>query len=826
MKKKILITLLAALFGGVAVQAQDVDFNVVPRPQSVQTVAGTDFKLSGYTHIYCGKSKAALRNARFLKQYVQERAGINMPITPMSEKALRKYAASSKTPTADPQSIYLLTEAFDSNPEAYRLRVSPNTIVITGASDAGVFYGVQTLRKALLHNLINPNNPQLKGERSVYLPCVEVNDAPRFSYRGAHLDVSRHFVPVDSMYRFIDILALHNINRLHWHITDDQGWRIEIKKYPRLTTVGSRRSETVIGHNSGEYDGVPYGGYYTQKDCRDIVKYAQERNIIIVPEIDLPGHMQGALAAYPELGCTGGPYEVWRQWGVSEDVLCAGNDRTLRFIDDVLREVVKIFPSEYIHVGGDECPKTAWQKCPKCQARIEAEGLQADGKHTAEERLQSYVIRHAEATLSRLGRKMIGWDETLEGGLAEGATVMSWRGEEGGIEAARQKHDVIMTPNTYLYFDYYQSLNTATEPLAIGGYLPLDRVYGYEPVNDAMLREGLEPYIVGVQANCWTEYMPTFRQIEYMELPRMAALAETQWSPRGTKDYDDFLQRTLRLMGLYDEQGYNYARHIYDVRGQYGIDVNRRCITATLSSALPVDIRYTLDGTEPQQHGSPVYTEPIEIRQDCTLSAATFRPAERRPGSAATRFERSNVETASFTFNKATASPVCLLTDPAPRYTFTGGEALVDGIHGTSTNFQTGQWIGFNGTDLDILIDLGSEQTISSLSLGTLVGKPDWIFDITDLSVATCETTDDLVDIEALVDPAAGTAYTLHTLASETYDVDAQTAPDGIRQHTLNFPATTARYLRVKAGCLKSIPQWHTGRGLPAFIFVDEISVK
>lgn len=816
MKKTILSSLmvllpLASSLLPLQAQAQEADFNVVPRPMTIKTSADSHFTINAETRIVYGKGKAAKRNALFLQQYIQERAGLTLAIT-------KKVPASN--------AIVLTVKPGSMPPEGYGLTVGDAGITIKGGSDAGVFYGIQTLRKALPHYLINPNNPRLHGDRHVDVPAVDIADAPRFSYRGAHLDVSRHFVPVDSMYRFIDMLALHNINRLHWHITDDQGWRIEIKKYPGLTAIGSKRSETVIGHNSGRYDGVPYGGFYTQKEAKAIVKYAQERNITIIPEIDLPGHMQGALAAYPELGCTGGPYEVWRQWGVSEDVLCAGNDRTLKFIDDVLDEIVKIFPSEYIHVGGDECPKTSWKACPKCQARIKAEGLEADGKHTAEERLQSYVIRHAEAHLAKKGRKMIGWDETLEGGLADGATVMSWRGEEGGIEAARQKHDVIMTPNTYLYFDYYQSLNTENEPDAIGGYLPLDRVYNYEPVNDAMLAEGLAPYIVGVQANCWTEYMPTFRQIEYMELPRMAALAEIQWTQRGTKDYDDFLQRTLRLMGLYDEQGYNYAQHIYDVRGQYGVDTEKRCITAELSSALPVDIYYTLDGTEPVNRASAVYDEPIEIRQDCQLSAATFRPAERRPGSAATRFERSNIETASFSFNKATASPIVLMNAPAPRYTFTGGTALVDGIKGSGTNFQTGQWIGFNGTDLDAIIDLGSEQDITSVSLNTLVGKPDWIFDITGLEVAVCAATEDVADLAQLA-AAQDEAHAFHVVACQNYSVDTQTDADGIRTHTLTVDGDVkARYIRVKAPCLKAIPQWHTGRNLPAFIFVDEISVK
>lgn len=821
MKKTILNTLLVLGLGAfaTAAQAQTADFNVVPRPMSVVESGTEAFFLTDNTHIYCAKTKVGKQGARFLQQFIHERAGIDVPFTAFGDKALRTLAASKQAPVAGKQAIYLLTEEFGDNPEAYRISVTEKAIVITGASDAGLFYGIQTLRKALPHYTINPNNPQLKMERKIEVPAVSVVDAPRFSYRGAHLDVSRHFVTPDSVRRFIDMLALHNINRFHWHLTEDQGWRLEIKKYPRLTTVGSVRSETVIGHNSGKYDGIPYGGFYTQKECKAIVKYAAERGVTIIPEIDLPGHMQGALAAYPELGCTGGPYEVWCRWGVSEDVLCAGNDKTLKFIDDVLDEVCKIFPSEYIHVGGDECPKTRWKDCPKCQARIKAEGLEARDGHTAEERLQSYVIRHAEAHLAKRGRKMIGWDETLEGGLADGATVMSWRGEAGGIEAARQKHDVIMTPNTYLYFDYYQSLDTKNEPDAIGGYLPLERVYSYEPVSDAMAAEGLGKYIVGVQANCWTEYMPNYRQMEYMELPRMAALAEIQWTQRGTKDYDDFCNRTLTLIGLYDEMGYNYAKHIFDPKARYTVDTEKRKIVAEYASTVGGDVFYTVDGSEPDRQ-SAVYNGPIALDGDAQLRACTFRVAERRPHSSAVRMERSNVLSADFVFSKATASPTFLVNEPAHQYKFNGGMTLVDGVQGMNRNYQSGQWLGFNGADLEVWIDLGSVQTVSSVSINTNVAKGDWVFDVTGLEVSAADADAPVTAVENCP------SLPSKSVAAATYAVDDKDAPDGIRNHALTFAPVETRYLRVKASCLKELPAWHGGKGKPAFIFVDEVMVK
>jgi len=400
------------------------DYQVVPMPLEITTAQQASYLLkNGAVVYYPAGNEMMRRNAEFLAAYVKEQTGLELKL---------------QEGDGGKNGITLKLGLAGENKEGYQLKVNADGVTIAAPSEAGVFYGIQTLRKSI----------DVAQGANIELPAVEINDEPRFSYRGMHLDVSRHFFTVDEVKTFIDMLALHNINRFHWHLTDDQGWRIEIKKYPKLTEIGSKRSETVIGRNSGKYDGKPYGGFYTQEDAREIIAYAAERYITVIPEIDLPGHMQAALAAYPELGCTGGPYEVWRQWGISDNVLCAGNDQTIQFMKDVLAEIVDIFPSEYIHVGGDECPKTQWEKCPKCQARIKALGLKSDAKHTKEERLQSYVIHEAEEFLNEKGRRMIGWDETLEGGLAPNATVMSWRGEGGGIEAAKQKHDVIMTPNT------------------------------------------------------------------------------------------------------------------------------------------------------------------------------------------------------------------------------------------------------------------------------------------------------------------------------------------------------------------------------------------
>ena len=444
-----------------------------------------------------------------------------------------------------------------SNPEAYSINISEAGIQIQGASEAGVFYGIQALRKSM----------PIGKYAQIEFPSVEINDYPEFGYRGALLDISRHFFTKEEVKEYIDMMALHNMNRFHWHLTDDQGWRIEIKKYPELTSIGSQRKESQNGYYENhervlKFDGVPHGGFFTQDDIKEVVAYAAERYITIIPEIDLPGHMVSALASYPELGCTGGPYNVWTHWGISEDVLCAGNEKTYQFLTDVFDEIMELFPSTYIHIGGDECPKTRWAQCPKCQAKIKAEGIKSDDKHTKEEYLQSYVMKYMSDYLSEHGRKIIGWDEILEGEAAPGATIMSWRGETGGIKAARLGHDVIMVPNNYLYLDYYQSKDYESEPYyAIGGYNPVDKIYNYNPL-PASLNETERAHIIGVQANLWTEYIKDFKQIEYMIFPRWAAVSEIQWTG-GKKDYPEFLKRLNKFVKLYQVKGYTYAKHVF-----------------------------------------------------------------------------------------------------------------------------------------------------------------------------------------------------------------------------------------------------------------------
>ena len=774
MNKKLLTGALAAMAFLLPSTAagQTADFNIIPRPQQVNVSNDAPFTLSAKTVISLGtNSQDMKRNANMLASYIEQATGIRPAI------------GKGKSGAA----IILTIDKTIANAEGYKLDADAKQIRIAGASAAGVFYGIQTLRKSL---------PLVNGKASkVNIPAVHIADAPRFAYRGTHLDVSRHFVTADSVRQFIDMLALHNINRFHWHLTDDQGWRIEIKKYPLLTQIGSKRAQTVIGHNSGKYDGKPYSGFYTQKQIRDIVKYAADRYITIVPEIDLPGHMQAALAAYPDMGCTGGPYEVWQKWGVSDNVLCAGNDKTLTFIDNVLKEITQLFPSKYIHVGGDECPKTQWQKCPKCQARIKALNLEAKDGHSAEERLQSYIITYASNYLKSLGRNTIGWDEILEGGLAEGATVMSWRGESGGIAAAKQHHDVVMTPNSYLYFDYYQSLDKDNEPLAIGGYLPLETVYSYEPMPKELTADEAR-HIIGVQANIWTEYMPTFKQMQYMALPRLAALSEVQWSQPALKDYTSFTNRLTEFTHLYDRLGYNYAKHLYNVAIHVDSDNKWREILIHMTTAGNAEIRYTLDGTEPTAN-STLYTGAIVLQKSAKIRAAAFRDGK-----------RSSVTSQDISFNKATACPVELLQPTHKNYTYKGGATLTDGLLGDK-GFGTGRWLGFSGNDLEAVIDLKQNTDVSSVSLNTCVDKGSWIFDARNIEVSVS---------------ADGKSFT--KVASKSLPALEEQTPDNIYTYELTFPQTTTRYVKVTATSEHNIPEWHGGKGKPAFLFVDEISVK
>lgn len=508
------------------------EVQIIPQPASLVNMEGT-FSIGSQTKILINSESAEMHKVTgVLCQRLEDFFGISNKI--------------SFSGAPEKKSIFLkLNTGMSVSKEAYHLLVSPKGIILESPSPNGLFYGIQSLLQLM---------PPLKKKLSeVVIPSLEIRDSPRFAWRGLHLDVGRHFMPKEFVKKYLDYMAIHKFNTFHWHLTEDQGWRIEIKKYPRLTEVGSVRKETLVGHyGSKTYDGTPAGGFYTQEEVKEIVAYAADRFITVVPEIEMPGHSLGALTAYPELGCTGGPYEVATTWGVFDDVYCAGKEETYAFLQDVLTEVMPLFPGEYFHIGGDECPKTRWAKCPLCKQKMKDEGLKT------EHELQSYFVQRMEKFLNDNGKKLIGWDEILEGGLAPNAAVMSWRGEKGGIAAAKEHHYVVMTPGDYCYLDHYQA-DPKNEPLAIGGFLPLKKVYSYEPV-PAGLTEDEAKYVLGAQGNVWTEYMKSPEQVEYMVFPRAAALAEVIWSPKGPKDYENFKVRLNRLTKIYDILGINYCK--------------------------------------------------------------------------------------------------------------------------------------------------------------------------------------------------------------------------------------------------------------------------
>ena len=675
--------------------------------------------------------------------------------------------------------------------EGYELNVDGEGIEVRASQFPGFLYALQSLEQ-LLPAAVYGTEPAPDAAWEV--PCVKIADAPRFAYRGMHLDVARHFFSVDEVKRYIDVMAIHKLNTLHWHLTDDQGWRIEIKRYPELTAVGSIRKATVVRKEWGTYDGTPYGGFYTQDEIRDVVKYAADRGVTVIPEIDLPGHMLAALTAYPELGCTGGPYEVWGRWGVADDVLCPGREKTFEFLEGVLTEVMELFPSEYIHIGGDECPKVRWEKCPRCQAKIRQLGLKDDGEHTAEHYLQSYVTDRIGKFLAQHGRRIIGWDEILEGRAPSDAVVMSWRGSEGGIAAAKLGHDVIMTPNSHFYFDYYQSLDTDAEPFGIGGYIPMEQVYSYDPAFPELPPEQ-QKHILGVQANLWTEYVLSDEHLEYMLLPRLAALSEVQWCLPETKDWNRFIG-SFRMDEIYSQMGYEFAKHIFGVTASYAVDPEKGGVVMTLTTQGGAPIRYTLDGSDPTA-SSPLYKAPVTIGESCTFKAAALREGMQTP-----------VYARKFDFNKATGRRIALNAAPTLKYTYGGASLLVDGYRGGPV-YSNGAWIGFLNEPLDVTIDMQGAKPYSAVTVESLVEKGEWVFPPSSVGVYLSD------------DGSEFTEAALMSVPQETAG-----SPDGVKPFKVLFPETSARYLRVVARTVDPIPAWHGAAGQKAHMFVDEIIVE
>jgi len=689
--------------------------------------------------------------------------------------------------------VYFKTELL-MDPEAYQLNVQKNRIEVKAAKPAGFYYAMQTLRQLLPIEIERQQKQELIEWR---VPVISISDSPAYKWRGFMLDVSRHFFPKKDVLRIIDHLAMHKINTLHLHLVDDQGWRIEIKKYPKLTEVGAWRVDREDQHwnsraKQGAGEKATYGGFYTQEDIKEMVAYAQKRFITIIPEIEMPAHVTSALAAYPQFSCKGGPFTVLPGgvWPIT-DIYCAGKDTTFHFLEDVLSEVIELFPSKYIHIGGDEATKTEWEKCPNCRKRIMTEKLNNVGE------LQSYFIKRIEKFISSKGKVLLGWDEILEGGLPAEATVMSWRGTKGGIEAANLGHDVVMTPNTHCYFDYYQA-SMDKEPLAIGGYLPLSKVYQFNLIPEELSTEAAK-HILGGQANLWTEYVPDLKHAEYMMFPRIAAMAEVLWSPKDSRNWEDFSRRIQLFMKRYDEIGLNYSKSAYNVLTKAEIDPVKKQLSVSLSSELAgVDIHFTTKGSEPNNYSS-IYDRPIVLKKTAVIKAITFS----NDGSPS-----ENVLRRSFNMNLATAKPVKYIIPFSPSYKGSGDYTLANAIRGT-TNHEDGEWQAWNGTDMEIVIDLQESAKISRISAGSLQNTGAWIFFPQ--------------KVEFFISTDGNNFQKVGEAVNET---DSISGEKQLKEFGATLKPVSANFIKVIARNFGKAPKGHAGEGKPVWLFIDEIEVE
>ncbi len=668
--------------------------------------------------------------------------------------------------------------------EGYRLIIQPQKILLQAGTAAGIFYGVQSLLQ-LLPGAVEKDSVQKNVEWSV--PCAEIHDQPRFAYRGIMLDVARHYMPIDFIKKLVDLMAMQKMNRLHLHLTDSQGWRFESKKYPKLTQIGAYRKGTPLNatydYNSRPGDSL-YGGYYTQQQLRDLVQYAAARFITIVPEIEMPAHSMSALASYPELACVDSAGKAFAYPQQIQNEYCT-KDETFTFLDNVLEEVMDVFPGKYIHVAGDEASKANWKTCPYCRRRMKEEGL----KNVEE--LQSYFIRRIEKFVNSKGRNIIGWDEILQGGLAPNASVMSWTGIDGGIKAAQQHHQAVMTPEDYCYFDHYQS-DAPGEPVAFGGLTTLSTVYGYEPV-PAALNTDEAKYIQGTQGNLWTEYVPMPAKAEYMIFPRALALAEVAWTQPAKKNFEDFTGRLSAYLGRLDTYHVNYSKHMFDIK--LNTSLNNNEVTAIISGVTKDHaVHYTLDGSIPGE-GSPVYTHPVIIQKNSTVIAAILRD-----GIVSDQVKKS------FSLHKAVGKPVVLQIPPDKRYSKGGSNAWVNGSLGNDEHFSDDEWLGWDGESFDGTIDFGSEDSTSSLQTRFFQKPSSWVWVAKKVTVQTS---------------ADGKTFT--TVAEKEV---SPPSTDGAMPFTMSWAPVTARYLRIIAEPLGIIPAGNTGAGDRAWLFVDEMIVN
>lgn len=664
--------------------------------------------------------------------------------------------------------------------EGYELKITPNKIHITGNDEKGLFYGLQSFIQLLQHQ------PLSNG--SVSLPCQTITDQPRFGYRGIMLDAGRYFQPVSYIKELLDIMAAYKFNTFHWHLTEDQGWRVEIEKYPKLMSKAAWRSETVVGHLNQKpriYDGTRHGGYYTKADIREIVAYAAERKIMVIPEIEMPGHATAAVAAYPELGCTGKILEVPTEWGVKEDVYCP-SEATFKFLEDVLTEIIPLFPSPYIHIGGDECPKKQWKESDLAQSVMRREGLKN------EDELQSYFIRRMEGFLKTKGKKLIGWDEILEGGLAPDATVMSWRGIKGGIEAAHQGHDVIMSPNTFCYLDYYQS-DAPGEPLAIGGKLTVEKVYSFDPIPDELPAE-THKHILGGQGNIWTEYIATLPKLRYMAYSRMLALSEVLWTPMAKKAFLPFALRLNKHIDFWKTKNIEFANHLFEVKP--ALNTKNEGLEVSLTPLVPWgEIRYTLDGTLPK-NTSPVYTLPILLSQKTMLTAQSFLQGE----------SKGSPVSVDFMPHAGLEAKILAVTPPSRTYKGAGERGLINGISGKKSQFNDGEWQGITpGENFSLKLSWSAKQSIKGVQFQLYHDPESWIYLP---SGATLFSSEDGITFQKACE----------TAISENKDTKVLEVEIPCKLKT--------QYIELKIPATGIIPSSRPGAGNQGWLFLDEVRIN
>lgn len=661
------------------------------------------------------------------------------------------------------------------NEEGYTLEISDSKITIRSKTKKGAFYAVQSLLQLI---------PPKVESKEVAIRCLKIEDAPRFAYRGMHLDVGRHMFSVDFIKKYIDLISKLKMNTFHWHLTEDQGWRIEIKKYPKLQTVAAYRDETLVGHYNDQpqqFDGKKYGGYYTQEQIKDIVQYASERQVTIIPEIEMPGHSQAAIAAYPELGCTGEKVNVATKWGVFDEVYCP-NERTFQFLEDVIDEVCELFPGKYIHIGGDEVPKLRWKECNYCQKLIQKHNLKDENG------LQSYFIQRMEKYINSKGKQIIGWDEILEGGLAPNATVMSWRGTKGAVEAAKKGHNVILTPMSHCYFDYYQSENKE-EPLAIGGFLPLKRVYEFDSIPEALTSKYAH-HLLGIQGNVWTEYMPSEKNVEYMAFPRAIALSEVAWSSPTNKEYDHFITRLQQFQKKLDYFNVNYANHLYEIEGR-ARKINNKMYYELSTASKDKPIYYSTDSSSAKK----LYTGPIPIESSMDITAVV-------------KDENNTILSQNFKqhikAHKAFGQQVLLSVPPHPSYNAGGKEALINGINGNDRRYGDKEWLGFWGEDVVIMIDLGEFKTINSITTRFHNGRGQWIYAPKKINIY----------------------FDLGNGRDISFDNVFKPNDSLLVNFKVNLTNIKARRLRITVPNFGVIPDGKQGAGHKAWTFIDEIVIE